>query len=152
MCFNNTCFFNAWMVISVDGTLGVGNSFRVSGSSCPSWTLSSCRPMPCGIFVFLSRPRAVTLVTICLLIRGDGQLSSDAFHFEVSSRGVVTFVHSFVIKVHFTLFKPSRKTNVVVELHLGLRRGTPVTACSVVESSLGLERRRVHCTALGRRP
>ena len=64
----------------------------------------------------------------------------------------MTFVHSFDIKVHFWLFKTSQKTNVVVELHLGLKRGTPLTACSVVESQLGLERLRVQCAALGRRP
>ena len=43
----------------------------------------------------------------------------DAFHFEASSGEVVTFVHSFDIKVHFTLFKTSQKTNVVVELPFG---------------------------------
>ena len=32
------------------------------------------------------------------------------------------FVHSFDIKVHFTLLKTSQKTNVVVELRLGLNR------------------------------
>ena len=62
------------------------------------------------------------------------------------------FVHSFDIKVHFTLLKTSQRTNVVVEFRLGLNRGTLLTACLVVESQLGLERLRVQCTALGHRP
>ena len=64
----------------------------------------------------------------------------------------MTFVHSFDIEVLFTLLKTSQRTNVVVELRLGLKRGTPLTACSVVESQLGLERLRVQCTALGHGP
>ena len=43
----------------------------------------------------------------------------DAFHSQASSGEVVTFVHSFDIKVHFTLFKTSKKTNIVVELPFG---------------------------------
>ena len=38
------------------------------------------------------------------------------------------------------------------QLHLGLKPRSFLTACSVVESQLRLERRRVQCTALGRRP
>ena len=52
------------------------------------------------------------------------------------------FVHSFDIKVHFTLFKKPLKRP------LGLKRGTPLTACSVVESQLGLERLRVSSRSL----
>ena len=90
---------------------GVDNSFRVSGSGVPSWTLSGCRPIPCGILsssrtsvlVECVEPRAVTLVTICFL-------SEVTCSFEASSGGVVTFVHSLDINAFHLVQKTSQKT------------------------------------------
>ena len=47
---------------AVDGSLGFDTSFRVSGSIFPSWTLSSCRPIPCGTFRHQQHQRSTNVV------------------------------------------------------------------------------------------
>ena len=55
MCFNQDCSFNVWIVFQ----LMAHRVFRISGSGVPSWTLSGCRPIICGI---LSSPTTSVLV------------------------------------------------------------------------------------------
>ena len=51
------CLFGRWNTGFFD------TSFRVSGSIVPSWTLSSCRPIPCGT----SSPQTTSALVECVV-------------------------------------------------------------------------------------